>query len=316
MMSTASAQSVEGEGWPPPSPFLNDTLILVRAFPFIIALAIVIGIFQARRAIQKGGDAIIGDKVRRHDLSTVLAHWTNATGVILGVFTGAVVLRYVDYRPDLRLIFILHYIGAALILFGIFLHLSRHAVSGGTGLIPKSLGVLRDLIGELFEYAGLFGPKGAVLRIPWPRAIRRPVARYFKALTGYDETRTGKYLVTEQILSYPPWVILMSIVVVTGVIKLLKYLYEIPSSVLTTATTIHDLSTIAVGIMVVIHLLPLLVVPANWMLLLSMFKMTVTRKYVEERHPAWYKRLSVAPSQEQVAQAAAPEHTSPQTADA
>jgi cytochrome b subunit of formate dehydrogenase len=316
-MSTASAQGVDGEGWPPPSPLLNDTLILVRIAPFIIALAIVIGIFQARQAIQKGGDAIIGEKVRRHDLSTVIAHWTNATGVILGVFTGAVVLRYVDYRPEgLRLIFILHYVGAGLILFGIFNHLSRHGVSGGTGLIPKSFGVLRDLIGELLEYAGLFGPKSAALRIPWPRAIRHPVARYFKALTGYNESRTGKYLVTEQILSYPPWAILMGIVVVTGVIKLLKYLYEIPGSVVTTATTIHDLATIAVGIMIVIHLLPLLIVPANWMLLLSMFKTTVSRKYVEERHPAWYKSLSIASSREKAAQPASPEHVSPQTADA
>jgi cytochrome b subunit of formate dehydrogenase len=315
-MSTASAQGVDGEGWPPPSPLLNDTLILVRVAPFIIALAIVIGIFQARQAIQKGGDTITGEKVRRHDLSTVIAHWTNAIGVILAVLTGAVVLRYVDYRPELRLVFILHYVGAGLMLFGIFNHLSRHGVSGGTGLIPKSFSVLRDLIGELFEYAGLFGPKGAVLRIPWPRAIRQPVARYVKALTGYSESRTGKYLATEQILSYPPWAILMGIVVVTGVIKMLKYLYEIPGSVLATATTIHDLATIAISIMIVIHMLPLLIVPANWMLLLSMFKTTVSRKYVEERHPAWYKRLNVASSRDKAAQATGPEPASPQTADA
>ena len=268
-------------------------------------------------AIQNGGgDAILGEKVQRHDLSTVIAHWTNAIGVILALITGIIVLRWIDYRPDLRLVFIIHYVGAALILFGIFNHLSRHIVSGGTGLIPKSFSVLRDLIGELFEYAGIFGPKEAVLRIPWPRAVRQPIAKYVRALLGYKEGRTDKYLATEQLLSYPLWAILMGVIVVTGLIKLLKYIYVIPGSVVTTVTALHDLATIAISAMLIFHLLPLLLVPANWPLLGSMFKTTVSRKYVEWRHPVWHKKLTTASSHEKVVKATSPEQASPQIADA
>ena len=317
LIGTVTAQSPVSGGWPPQSLLFNDAVFLARVAPFIIALGIVVGIVQARMAARSGGDAIIGDQVRRHDLSTVIAHWTNAIGVILALITGALILRWVDYRPELRLVFIIHYVGAALMLFGIFNHLTRHGVSGGTGLIPKSFGVLRDLIGELFEYAGIFGPKEAVLRIPWPKAIRQPIAKYVKALLGYKEGRADKYLVTEQILSYPPWAILMGVIVVTGVIKLLKYMYPIPGSVLNTATVVHDLATIAIGVMLIIHLLPLFLVPANWPLLLSMFKTTVPRRYVEERHPAWYKRLRVAQSRPaEPVKTAGPEYGAIQPADA
>jgi cytochrome b subunit of formate dehydrogenase len=291
LMAAAGAQTVGGDGWPPQTPLFTDALFLARATPFLIALGIVVGIVEARAAARGGGDAILGERVRRHDTGTLIAHWMNAFGLILGLVTGAMVLRWTDRALELRAVFVIHYVGAGLTLFAIFNHLTRHGVSGGTGLIPKSFRILRDLIGELLEYAGLFGPEGAVLRISWPKALRQPVARYVRALLGYKPSDAGKYLATEKTLSYPPWATLIGLIVVTGLIKELKYVYVIPGSVIATATAIHDLTAIAIGVMLIIHLLPLLLVPANWPLLLSMFKTTVPREYVEKRHPVWYKAL-------------------------
>lgn len=291
LIGTAAAQSTTGDGWPPQSALFNDALFLARAVPFLIALGIIVGIVEARRDARRGGDAILGERVRRHDASSVIAHWLNAIGLILGLITGALVLGWIDGGPELRAVFLIHYVGAALTIFAIFNHLTRHGISGGTGLIPKRFGVIRDLIGELFEYAGLFGPEGAVLRIPWPKAIRQPIAKYVKALLGYKPSRTGKYLATEQTLSYPLWAILIGAIVVTGLIKLMRYTYPISSTLVASATAIHDLATIGIAVMLVIHLLPLLLVPANWPLLLSMFRTTVPRRYAQHRHPAWYKEL-------------------------
>jgi cytochrome b subunit of formate dehydrogenase len=291
LIAAAGAQTVEGDGWPPQTALFNDALFLARAAPFLIAAGILAGIVQARAAARGGGDAILGDKVRRHDMSTLLAHWMNAVGLILGLVTGAMILGWTERALELRLVFVIHYFGAALTLFAIFNHLSRHGVSGGTGLIPKSFSVIRDVIGELLEYTGLFGPEGAALRLPWPKAIRQPIAKYVKALLGYKPSEHDKYLATEQILSYPPWATLIILITVTGLIKVMKYVYVIPGPVVATATAIHDLTALALGVMLVIHLLPLLLVPANWPLLLSMFKTTVPRQYAERRHPEWYKRL-------------------------
>jgi cytochrome b subunit of formate dehydrogenase len=291
LIGAAGAQPPSQDGWPPQSTLFNDALFLAQVVPFIIALGIIVGIIQARAAARAGGDAIVEDVVRRHDTGTIIAHWMNAFGLILGFVTGAIVLGWASSALELRMVFILHYVGAALALFAIFNHLTRHGVSGGTGLIPKRLSVIRDTVGELLEYTGLFGPEGAVLRLRLPKAIRQPIARYARGLLGYRPHEHGKYLATEQTLSYPPWAILIGLITVTGLIKTLRYVYEIPSTVVATATTIHDLTAVAIGVMLVIHLLPLLLIPANWPLLMSIFRSTVPRKYVEERHPIWYKAL-------------------------
>ncbi len=291
LIGAGGAQSITAEGWPPQAALFNDALFLARATPFIIAAGIVVGIMQARASARSGGDAILGEEVRRHDTGTVLTHWLNAVGLIISLVSGAIVLRWVERPPQERLIFVIHYLGAGLILFAIFNHLSRSGVSGGMGLIPRNLKVIRDLIGELLEYAGLFGPKGAALRIPIPRAIRQPIAIYARALLGYKESETGKYLSTEKTLSYPPWATLITLITVTGLIKVMRYIYPMPGDFIASVTALHDLVAIGIGVMLIIHLLPLLLVPANWPLLLSMFRTTVSRKYVEERHPVWYKEL-------------------------
>jgi len=303
LIGAGSAQTTGDEGWPPQTALFNDSLFLARAVPFLIALGIVVGIVQARAAARGGGDAILGEQVRRHDTSTLIAHWMNAFGLIVGLVTGAMILRWTDRALEFRLVFILHYIGAALTLFAIFNHLTRHGVSGGAGLIPKRFGVIRELIGELLEYTGLFGPEGAALRIPWPKAIRQPIARYVRALLGYKPSEHGKYLATEQILSYPPWASLIGLIVVTGLIKVMRYIYPMPSAFIASVTAIHDLTAIAIGVMLIIHLLPLLLVPANWPLLLSMFRTTVTGKYAKERHPHWYRELQAKASPQTPAEA-------------
>jgi cytochrome b subunit of formate dehydrogenase len=292
LMGAAYYQTPGGSGLPPQTALFNDANFTARMVPFIIVLGIVVGIYQARKALRKGGDVILGDSVQRHDSSVIITHWMNAFGLISGLVSGAIVLRWVDRPEQLRPIFFIHYLGAGLVLFAIFNHLTRQGVSGGTGLIPKSLGVIRDMIGELFGYLGVFGPDEAVLRIPWPSAIRKSIARYVKALLGYKQSSTGKYLATEQTLSYPPWAILIGIIVITGLIKTMRYVYPIPNTLVASATVIHDLAAIAIGLMLVIHLLPLLLVPANWPLLLSIFKTTVPLEYVKKRHPAWYRELT------------------------
>lgn len=278
---------------PPQSTLFNDSLFLSRMVPFIIALGIVAGISQARASKKHGGDVegIIGDKVIRHDTGTTITHWMNAVGFIVGLVTGFMILSWVDTALDLRLIFILHYLAAGLTMFAIFNHLSRHGVTGGTGLIPKKLNDLSELFGELLEYSGLFGPEGAALRIKLPKAIQNSIGRYVKALINYQPSKTGKYLAAEKILSYPAWGVLTTSILVTGLIKTLRTVYSIPDSTVALATTIHDYTALAIGMMLVFHLLPLLTVPANYPLLMSIFRRTVPKDYAEERHPEWYKEL-------------------------
>lgn len=320
LIGSGLPQAAVPGGWPAQTELFADARLLAQGVPFVIALGVVVGIFQARAAILKGGgDAVLGDRVRRHDGSTMMAHWLNAIGVLMCLITGAMVLRWTDRALDLRMLFVLHYVGAAFMLYAVFNHLSRHGVAGGTALIPKSLRVISDTIGELFEYAGFFGPEAAVLKLPIPKVIRKPVASYVRAILGYDPKKIGKYLPTEKLLSYTPWVIWIGAMIITGLVKTFKYVYPMPGDWVSTATAVHDIVALIVGISIIIHLLPLSLVPANYPLLLSMFKSTVPLKYVEERHPVWYKQLMAraqssppaAPATQQTPVA----RTEPQTGD-
>lgn len=290
LIGAAGTQMVPDSESPPQSILFNDSLFLARTIPFIIALGIAAGISQARES-KKQGEAIVGDKVIRHDSGTTIAHWMNAVGFMLGMLTGGMILSLVDTSVDLRLILITHYLAASLSLFAVFNHITRHGITGGTGLIPKKLSDVWEALGEAVEYTGLFGSEGAVLRIKLPKAIRNSVGRYVKALMNYQPSKVGKYLAAEKILSYPAWAVLTTSIIVTGIIKAIRTVYAIPNSIVALATTVHDITALLISLMLVFHLLPLLLVPANWPLLMSIFRKTVPKDYVEERHPVWYKEL-------------------------
>lgn len=291
LIGAVGIQTVLDSESPSQSVSFNDSLFLARAIPFIIALGIGAGISQARASIKQDEEGIVGDKVIRHDTGTTIAHWMNAIGFILGMLTGGMILSLVPTSVDLRLILITHYLGAALSMFGVFNHLTRHGITGGTGLIPKKLSDVWEAFAEAVEYTGLFGPEGAALRIKLPKAIQHSVGRYVKALMNFKPAKVGKYLAAEKVLSYPAWAALTGSILVTGLIKSMRTVYIIPESIVGLATTVHDITAFLISLMLVFHLLPLLLVPANWPLLMSIFKRTVPKSYVEERHPVWYQQL-------------------------
>ena len=289
-IGVVAAQTLAQRNWAPESMLFNDALTFARLAPFIAAIGILVGIWQARNAARAGGDRIVGQSVVRHDRGTTVAHWVNATGSIVSLATGAIILGWVHWPAEIRVIFLLHFVGAALKLYAVPNHLTRHGVAGGFGLIPRSWAALRDTMTEMFEYAGVFGRGRAAFGIPWPKGFRQPIARYLRGL-GLKKPEGGKYLAAEQTLSYPVWGILTVVVVITGLIKTLRYVYPMPSAFIGATTMVHDLAAIGIAVMLVIHLAPLLLVPGNWPLLKSMFTTRVPVQYVKEHHPAWYQQL-------------------------
>jgi hypothetical protein len=83
----------------------------------------------------------------------------------------------------------------------------------------------------------------------------------------------------------------VSVVVVTGIIKALRYLYPIPPTFIAAVTTWHDVFSYVAVFMLGIHLAAILLVPRNWPLLVSMLTMRVSRKHVQTWHPLWEQEL-------------------------
>lgn len=290
-LGTAFAQGGTGGGQPPQSGLFEDAVLLARVLPFVAAVGIGFGIWQGRVSLRQPKSEPNSPFVIRHDFGTVVSHWVNAIGFITGIATGAVVLRWLHHPEEMRTIFAIHYIGASLIVFGVASHLAQNAVTGGMGLLPRSFKDVREGLGELGEYAGVFGPSGAAFRIRLPKIIRETFSETFLAFGMAPPKRLGKYLPAEKSFSYVPWAIIVAVMVVTGLIKSFRYLYPIPPTFIAQVSYLHDLFAAISIVMLVIHLLAVSVAPRNWPLLVSMFTERVNRKYVQQWHPLWFREL-------------------------
>ncbi len=293
------------QGFPPQTDLFNDALLLARALPFVAALGIGFGIWQGRTTMRRPKSSPDSPVVTRHDFGTVVAHWANGIGFIIGMATGAIILRWLQRPGEIRGIFMIHYIGSSLVVFAVASHLTQNAVTGGMGLIPRSFRDVREALGELVEYGGIFGPGGAVFGLPIPKAIRQPIAEIFASFGIAPPKRLGKFLPAEKVFSYTPWAIIIAVMTVTGLVKAFRYLYPIPPSFVAQMSALHDLFTIVAVVMLAIHLAAVLLVPRNWPLLVSMFTTRIPRKTVERLNPAWFKELQAA--EQQPAAARAPE---------
>jgi cytochrome b subunit of formate dehydrogenase len=292
-LNSAFAQSVvSGGGFPAQTDLFNDAVMLARVLPFVVLLGIGFGVWQAKTTCRQRKSAPDSPFVIRHDLGTVIAHWTNGIGLMVGMLTGLIVLRWLPRPDELRSVFELHYIGASLAIFGIVSHLAQNAVTGGMGLLPRSFKDLRDGLSEMVEYTGIFGPDRAVFGIKLPKAIRETLAETFAMFGLKPNSKLGKFLPVEKVFSYTPWMIIIAVLVGTGLIKSFRYLYPIPPTFIAQVSFVHDVFAYASIVMLGLHLAAILLVPRHWPLLGSMLTTRLSRQIVQRWHPAWYKELT------------------------
>jgi cytochrome b subunit of formate dehydrogenase len=299
--NSAFAQGGTPGGFPQQTDLYNDALTLARAIPIILALGIGFGIWEGKRSMRERKSSPDSPSVIRHDIGTVIAHWANGIGFMIGMITGAMVLRWVQRPDEMRIVFAIHYIGSSLVVFAVGSHLAQNFVTGGFGLIPRSLRDPIYALSELIEYTGVFGPSGAALGISWPKALRQPFAGIIASFGLVPPRKIGKFLPAEKVASYTPWAIIISVMLVTGLVKALRYEYYIPPDFVAQMSTIHDLFTIVAIAMLGIHLCAVLLVPRHWPLVVSIFTTRIPRAFVAKWHPLWLQQLEAAEKQQAAA---------------
>lgn len=290
-IGSASAQGGTPNGFPPQTGLYEDALLLARLLPLIAALGIGFGIWQAKASLRQPKSTPGSTYVIRHDLGAVITHWTNGIGFMIGMVTGFVVLRRLPRPDEMRLLFAVHYIAAGLAVFGVSGHLAQNVITGGMGLIPRSFKDVTNGISDLMEQAGIFGPNGAVLGINWPKIIRDTLKETVGSFGFKQPKQLGKYLPAEKVFSYTPWAIIVTVMIVTGLLKTFRYLYPIPPDFIAQVSTVHDLFAYASVVMLGIHLVAVLLVPHHWPLLASMITTRISRQFVQKSHPLWEKQL-------------------------
>ena len=194
-------------GAQPWDPELSDNLILAKMTPFVLALGIAAGLVRRARPI---------------------AFAAFGLGLLLGIPTG--MYQYLggllDHHPPfpLYLIYRVHYIGSALMLFAVAaITVSVWRDTDRSFLVPRGQvrRYLRGVAGELpaFLVRPFVGPLGIDMKsAPPPR---------------------GRYTFYETVVSYPWWAIGIGLITVTGIVKALRYVYPVPGPILFWASTLH-----------------------------------------------------------------------------
>ena len=91
LLGAAYYQTPGSSGSPPQTALFNDANFTARMLPFIIALGIIVGVYEARKVFRDGSDQVLNESVRRHDSSVIIIHWMNAFGLITGLVSGATI---------------------------------------------------------------------------------------------------------------------------------------------------------------------------------------------------------------------------------
>lgn len=257
---------------------LNDNLIFAKSLPFILAFGILCGLARALSdgmSTERRADGAI----RRFHPATALNHWINAVGFLVAMTTGSI--QYLKGVADVTLpfplfwVYRLHFIGASLMVFSAALFLTNRLITGDRRLLPPRGEWIRHFRGMTHEL---------------PPPIGRMVATFMGLNMRREPPPVGQFTYYEKAFSFPVWMILLGLILITGLIKAMRYVYPVPGDVLFWASGLHVAAMVALAAKFLDHLRYVLA-PSRWPLLRSMALTWIGEAYVRARHPAWYAEL-------------------------
>jgi hypothetical protein len=157
-------------------------------------------------------------------------------------------------------------------------------------------------------------PKGQ-----WIRHLRgtahelpRPIGKALAAVLGLDMRRqpppVGEFTYYEKAVSFPIWGVVLLVIVLTGVLKAMRYVYPMPGDVLWWVSAIHVGGMVALMVKLLDHLRYVLA-PSRWPLLVASVTTWIGLAYVRRRHPAWLREV-----EQPVREAPAPAPATPASA--
>jgi hypothetical protein len=240
-------------GAQPWSSELSDNFVFARSIPFVIGLGVAVGLARGRSRPERRPDGA----VRRFSRWTVVMHAAIAVGFLLALPTGA--WQYfggildVSLPIPLHLIYRVHYIGAAIVLFAVSAFLVAWWVSGERGLLIPRGAIAAHLRGLAYEL---------------PRPVGLALARVLRLDLRPRPPSPGRFTFYETVVSFPTWAIVLTLITVTGLVKALRYTYPVPGPVLFWASTLHVAAMVMIGLKVLDHLRYTLV---RWPLVVAAF---------------------------------------------
>jgi hypothetical protein len=229
---------------------LSDNIFFARTIPFVLGAGIAFGMLGGAFTGSRRADG------RRFSGAAIFGHWLITIGFVLALPTG--VWQYLGGIIDkelpipLSLIYRVHYVGAAIVLFAIAYFLAYWMQTGHYGLLVPRGQWKRHLAGFARDL---------------PPQIRDRVARALRLDVAGAPAAPGQFTYYETAFSFPTWAFALGLITLTGLIKALRYLLPVPGPILWGASTLHVAAMVLLVWKVLDHLR---YVFAHWPLMRAM----------------------------------------------
>lgn len=266
---------------------LGDNFWFARTLPFSLALGVILGYWRA--ANWRGGTVRRPGAVRRFAPSTVLLHAVSGLALIALLATGG--WQYLKGLLDaetpiyMGTVYRVHYIAATVLIIVCVTFVCDWLLRGENALGLPSGERIRAWRGLSHELPGATG-------------------RFLGYFLGFNMRRpapaTDQFTFYERAVSFPIWSLALGLIILTGVLKAMRYIYPIPGDVLYWASAIHVGAGVLLGLKLLDHVRYVLA-PSRWPLMAAMWTGWIPEGYVRRFHPAWYARLSAEPTARTVA---------------
>jgi cytochrome b subunit of formate dehydrogenase len=258
---------------------LGDNFWFARTLPFTLALAIGVGYWRATG--WRGGTArrASDGAVRRFAPSTVLLHALAGLALVVLICTGGV--QYLKGLLDMETpigmgtVYRIHFMAASLLIFVTAVFLTDWLMRGENALLAGKGQTIRDLRGLAHE-------------------LPRPIGSTLGYMLGLDMRRaappTDQFTYYQRMVSFPTWELALGLIILTGVIKAMRYIYPIPGDLLYWVSAVHVGAGVLLGMKLLDHLRYVLA-PSRWPLMAAMATGWISEGYARRFHPAWHARL-------------------------
>src|SRR5437660_1747153 len=258
---------------------LGDNFLFARSLPFTIGLGIVFGFWRAS-GWRWSRVEIRASSIRRFAPSTVVLHALAGVAVVALIATGG--WQYLKGLLDaetpiyMGTVYRIHYIAASLLIFVSVAFLTDWLLRGERSL-------------TLGKGQGIRGMRGLAHELP------KPLGTTLAYLLGLDLRRaappTEEFTYYERAVSFPAWELTLGLIILTGVIKAVRYVYPIPGDVLYWVSAVHVGAGVLLGLKLLDHLRYVLA-PSRWPLMVAMATGWVPESYVKRFHAGWFAQLS------------------------
>jgi len=259
---------------------LTDNFLFARSLPFTIGLAIAVGFWRAS-GWHWGPDRREGDQaIRRFAPSTIWLHALAGIALVALIATGGWQylkgLLAADSPIYMGTVYRVHYIAATLLIF-----VSVAFVTDWLLRNEKSLTIGR---GQFIRTM-----RGLAHELP------KPLGTTIGYALGLDLRRapppTEQFTYYERSISFPLWELSIGLIILTGVIKAMRYIYPIPGELLYWVSAVHVGAGVLLGLKLLDHLRYVLA-PSRWPLMVSIASGWIPAGYVQKFHAGWYQRIN------------------------